>query len=416
MPHLTEDFIDRLPLKLKAYKVTDQVKRGKGCVGLCIRVTPGGAKTYALQYRTPEGKGWLPIGPVRDLTLEQARLKAQGYRAAIAQGRDPAKERRENRKAATVGDLVYRFVRDYLSGKAPRTAIEYERVLNKFVLPALGKRPVNGIGTADLAEILEDVRKNSGLIQANRLRSVLSKMFSKAEVWEMGREPGGNPVRVQDRSNEVKRDRRMTEGEVLALGATMREDEGIQRESVWALACIRLALLTAMRKGELLSLRWEWVDLDGGFVTIPPEYHKTGRCSGRAKVVYLCSAARTLLQILPRDERINGQPNPYVFAGRGHGTPLVQIQDTWDRIRTATTRRAKEQDLAMDIMDVTIHDLRRTFSSVGADLGIPELFLAAMLGHAAGTTTQGYARVSSNPIKEAVETIGTLISGWLDGQ
>jgi integrase len=66
-------------------------------------------------------------------------------------------------------------------------------------------------------------------------------------------------------------------------------------------------------------------------------------------------------------------------------------------------------------MDVTIHDLRRTFASVAARLSYPELFISALLGHAAGTVTQGYARVGQDPLREAAEVIGGRITELLNG-
>ena len=65
---------------------------------------------------------------------------------------------------------------------------------------------------------------------------------------------------------------------------------------------------------------------------------------------------------------------------------------------------------------MTLHALRRTFASIGARLGYPELWLAALLGHSAATVTQGYTRVDGDPLKEAVEAIGGRIAGLLSGK
>lgn len=114
--------------------------------------------------------------------------------------------------------------------------------------------------------------------------------------------------------------------------------------------------------------------------------------------------------------------NPHVACGKTTGEALVNLHAVWDRIRDIATEDARKAGKhggrmapGIDISDVTIHDLRRTFSSVGARLGYPELWIGALLGHSANTVTQGYARVNADPLREAVEAIGGRIAGLLDG-
>jgi len=64
---------------------------------------------------------------------------------------------------------------------------------------------------------------------------------------------------------------------------------------------------------------------------------------------------------------------------------------------------------------VTIHDLRRSFASLAARMGYPELIVVALLGHAAGSVTAGYARLGADPLRDGVEAIGARMSSLLDG-
>jgi len=434
MPHLTKKLLMEMAPAEAPYKVSDEVVKGVGVVGLCVRVTPAGVKTFALQYRTRLGKkGWIKIGRFGDITLEQARNIARKHKGDLAHGVDPAQQLREAKEAdKTISDLATRYLEEHVKvNNGAYQLRDATRILNAIILPALGKRQVREVGTSEVASLLGEVRKATP-VQANRTRAVLSKMFAKAELWQM-RDPGTNPCKGQDRAPEKKRDRRLVEREIRALGKVLRlveaakgtlqvgwEPGDIVSESPFALAGIRLLLLAGFRPGEVMGLEWAWVDLKAGIVTIPPEAHKTGKKSGKARVVYLGQAALAVLKALPRNDKAKAKhPNPYVLQGAVHGEHLVDI-DAWERIRATVTelarrerKKARGKESPVSISDVTLHDLRRTFSSVGADMGFPELFMSALLGHAAGSVTQIYTRVGTNPLKDTAEAIGTQIAEWL---
>jgi integrase len=165
----------------------------------------------------------------------------------------------------------------------------------------------------------------------------------------------------------------------------------------------------------MAALTWDDIDLEAGVLRI---HHKTETKTKKKRIVHLCTAARQLLEALPHQ-----LGNPHVIPGKITGHALVNLQVVWDRLRDLATGRtwAEAQEAgrkapAVDISDVTIHDLRRTFSSVGARLGYPELWLGTLLGHSKATVTQGYAIVSGAPLRVAVEAIGGRIAGLLSGE
>ena len=137
----------------------------------------------------------------------------------------------------TVADLARRFMDDYAPDHLkPSTARLYREIVDKRILPRLGKRRVADIGRADAAALHHEMRAVPG--HANRTLGVLSRMLTMAEVWEM-RPEGVNLCRF------VKK---------------YPEREGFASPA--AIAAIRLLMLTGCRSGEILSLRWEHVDLD----------------------------------------------------------------------------------------------------------------------------------------------------------
>jgi integrase len=105
------------------------------------------------------------------------------------------------------------------------------------------------------------------------------------------------------------------------LGAALADAQRKQTETPFALAAIGLLVFTGGRLGEILTLRWDYVDLESGVLRLP--HSKTG-----AKLIYLNAAAIKLLRTMPRMEG-----NPHVIAGHKPGAHLVELQKPWRRIR-----------------------------------------------------------------------------------
>ena len=486
---LTDAVVSGLKAKKAKYCVWDQI-----CPGFGVEVTPSKVKlmvaktcTTVIENNLPKQiRAWHTLGhfnvsgqewvdPVtgesksRKWTVDDYRLKAMTLKAQVKAGEDPkaaieakkaaAVSKREAEAAAelarslrtTVNQLADRFIKDHIGvevtmqgnkkvftkigteGNKLSTAKEHYRLIDTIIRPAIGTVAVEDIGTDIIARLLKGISEETPIL-ANRVRSVLSAMFNDAEKWEY-RSIGSNPVKVQSRSDENKRERNLSDKEIQALGraliAAENPPEGKDEIAPYALAAIRLALLTGMRKGEILATRWEWIDLEAQVITIPPPMHKTGKKTRKPRLVLLCNTACALLQSMPKQ-----LGNPFVIVGRQRKA-LVNLQDPWEEVRAAagldyraqwmeankelwekaSVAERKEIEKQIDEKQAHFHDLRRTFSSVATRLGYPELWISALLGHAANTITKGYARpdMQDDPLTNALEHIGSRISGLLDG-
>ena len=178
--------------------------------------------------------------------------------------------------------------------------------------PRLGKRRVSDIGKSDVVALHHDMRDVPG--HANRTLGVLSRMLTLAEVWEM-RPEGVNPCRHVKKYPEHKRERFLSDDEYRRLGAALRDAEREGFASQAAIAAIRLLMLTGCRSGEIMSLRWDYVDLDMGELRLQDS--KTG-----AKVVHLGDPAIAVLRGIPRKEG-----NPWVLPGLKHGRHIAYLHD-----------------------------------------------------------------------------------------
>ncbi|MCX7143736.1 MAG: site-specific integrase, partial [Proteobacteria bacterium] len=133
---------------------------------------------------------------------------------------------------------------------------------------------------------------------------------------------------------------------------------------------VKLILLTLLRKGELLNARWTWVDFDAATLTIPVEIMK----ARRPHVVYLSQQALDILVAL----RAFAGSSPYLLPGR-YETDQPMSDATLNRVITATAAKARQAGLAL--ADFTVHDLRRTGSTLLHEAGFNTDWIEKCLAH-----------------------------------
>ncbi|NKD87775.1 tyrosine-type recombinase/integrase [Haematospirillum sp. 15-248] len=380
MPKLTKRVIDAAEIQAAEYFIWDDE-----LPGFALRVLPSGRKGYIVQYRAGRRSRRMSLGPSTVLTCEQARTRAIGIIAAARNGDDPAAERDAERKTITVKELAERFDKEHVSVRVKETTAKgYRRLIERTILPALGRHRVTEVTRADIAKLHHDLRHIP--YEANRCLEVMSKMFSLAEMWGL-RPDGSNPRKHIKKYAEEKRERFLSPAELKRVGDVLREmeDEGIELSS--AIAAARLLILTGCRLGEIMTLQWEHVDIAGKALRLPDS--KTG-----AKVVHLGQPAIDVLTGIKKVDK-----NPWVIVGTLPGARLTDLQPFWQRVRARA-----------GLKDVRIHDLRHTFAStaVASGQGLP--MIGKLLGHTQVQTTARYAHLAADPVKLAADAIANTIS------
>jgi len=348
--------------------------------GFGARRQKGPAVTYFLKYRNGDGRQrWHSIGRHgAPWTPETARAEAKRLLGAIAAGADPAAERSAWKQAPTVAELATRFLSEHADAKRkPRTAREYRRQVEKQILPALGEKRVAEVTRQDVAQFHHSRRATP--IEANRTLALLSVLFNFAE--RIGERPdSSNPCRHIERFPQRRRERFLSADELGRLGNELAAYRG----SPYHVATIKLLVFTGARLGEVLGLRWEWIDFERGEARLPDS--KTG-----AKTLHLPPPALEVLAGLPR---VEGEPH---VLGARRGTTFIEAP--WRRIRKAA-----------GLDDVRLHDLRHAFASVAASAGMGLPIIGKMLGHTQAQTTQRYAHLASDPVKAAVAAVAGKIA------
>jgi len=385
MPKLTKRIIDTAEPRAREYFIWDS-----DIPGLGLRILPSGRKSYVVQYRAGRRSRRMTLGPSTVLTCTQARNRAIEIIAAARNGEDPAAARDAQRTAVTVRELAERFDAEHIAIRLkPSTAREYRRNLRRFILPALGRLLVTEVTRADVAKFHHDLRHIP--YQANRCLEVISKMFNLAEMWGL-RPDGTNPRKHIRKYPEEKRERFLSAAELRRVGEVLREMEAEGIELPSAILAVRLLILTGCRLGEIMTLKWDYVDIPGRALRLPDS--KTG-----AKIVHLGQPAIEQLEHAPR---MPG--NPWVIFGTIDGKHLSDLQPFWRRVRARA-----------GLKDARIHDLRHTFAStaVAAGQGLP--MIGKLLGHTQVQTTARYAHLAADPVRDAADVVAQNLKKALLG-
>jgi len=339
----------------------------------------GRARVYFVRKHKAGRRHYMTIGEhgAGGLTVTLAREKAKRVVAAINDGFSPAEARAHDRGIPTVSRLADEWLRLHVDVKLkPKTGRAYRSTLNVIILPALGSMRVDLV-TSDLVQRMHHAARHKPYA-ANRAMAVLSKMHAFAERCGYVRS-NTNPVRGTERFRETNRERFLNTEELSRLGMALVDPAIAARHSPFALAAIRLLLLTGARLNEALSLQWKHINLDRGTALLPDS--KTGR-----KPIIFGEAAVRLLSELPRTS------SPFVFPGAKDGQPLESVRKTW----ASVCRKA-------DLDGVRIHDLRHTFASISASSGGSLPMIGRLLGHSQPQTTARYAHIAFDPVRELAD-------------
>ena len=354
--------------------------------GFGVRTRAKAEPRYVVKTVLDGRQKLITIGRHGILTLEQARQAARRILGEVASGNDPVAKRRKKREEAqlTLKIAAQKWIEEYVIPKRkPRTAKDYQDILERCVLPRLGSTPLTKLTRRQIAQAHH--KMNNAPRAANIMLSVLSSLWE----WclRCGLVEGENPTRHIERYPENKRERFLSPAELAKLGEVLREYEP---RNPYAVAALRLLILTGARRGEILSLCWEHVDIEKSFLRLPDS--KTG-----AKKIALPAPAALILSELPRLEG-----NPYVIVGSREGRPLVNLKDPWAEIRAKA-----------GLEDVRIHDLRHSYASMAASRGMGLHLIGKLLGHSQAQTTHRYAHLADDPLKSAAETVAGDIAQLL---
>jgi integrase len=357
MAKFTTKFIENL----KPAAVRREIPDG-GCRNLYLVVQPTGRKAWALRYRFG--------GKTRKLTLDGGLSLAGAREAAtkalreLERGNDPAalkfdaqakaEKAAAERDADTVDRWAAQFIERHANKKRPHTRRQVVHVLDNLVLPTWRGRTVHDITRRDVIDLIERLAEDRP-IAANRALAWLSKFFN----WLTERDViAASPVHgVKRPSEERKRDRVLSDGEIIALWHACENIGGPEG------GCVKLLLLTGQRRSEIAGMRRSEIDAD--VWRLPRERTK----NATPHAVPLSAQA---LAIIDAMRQFAG--SDYVFTTTGKA-PLAHF----DQTKAEIDARMKPST------PFVLHDLRRTVATGLQKLKVPLEVTEAVLNHTSGS-------------------------------
>lgn len=408
MAKITKRFVDGLkPDPTQEKQWMDDTLSGFG-----VRMTPAGAASYFVRYRTQDGAARrMVLGKVGTLTPDEARKIAAEKLGAVAKGGDPSAERTEARKAMTVAELCAWYLEQAEAGvllgrrgdKIKANTLYQDRSrINTHVLPLLGGRKVASLTLEDIERFQADIAAGKtakgrdgrgsattgGTGAASRCAGMLRTILEHGKRRKV---IAANPAAGMKLMADGKRNRFLTIEEIQRLGQAMREAEA-EGENQTGLAAVRALLLTGCRRNEILALPRSWLDARARCIRF--EDTKSG-----AQLRPIGFDAAQLLASRPERKGC-----PWLFpADRGEGH-FIGLPRVLERL----CERA-------GLEGVTIHVLRHSFAAAAAEMGFSELTIAGLLGHTVASVTGRYAHVPDSALVAAADRIAERIVAALDG-
>jgi integrase len=337
---------------------------GKACglvPGFRVLVFPSGAKSYALFARVHGELINLKIGNAAVMPLAAARQEARQKLTEIARGLDPRAVKRGAAAIETFGATARRYVERHAKAHTRRWK-ETERLLEHDAVPRWKHRPIDKISRHDVVALLDRIVDRGAPQAANVLLATLRGLFNWAVARGMLEVSPCGGIKAPGPASE--RDRVLSDAE---LELVWRAAEKLDYP---AGPFVRLLILSGCRREEVGGMRWSEIDPELTVLSLPAARVK----NNTAHKLPISAAMRDILQKVPR------LPGDFVLTTTGQ----FSLRG-FSRIKLALDTAIADLNGGTPIAPWTLHDVRRSFASGAAALGIGLEVIEKILNHQGGS-------------------------------
>jgi integrase len=397
---LTDAAIKALKSKRKLYKVSDRD-------GMYVVVQPSGAIVFRYDYRLNGRRETLTLGRYgpEGLSLARAREKLIDAKRAISEGRSPAQEKQHDKRRLKEAKRFGEFGENWFqeSRMADSTRAMRRSIYERDILPTFRNRLLTEIAPDDLRMLCGKVKDRGAPATAVHVRDIVKLIFAFAILHGEKVANPADEVGPASIATFVPKDRSLSPAEIrVMLG---------QIEHVPTLPTIRLGmklfLLTMVRKSELQDATWDEVDFENAVWSIPKERMKRSK----AHNVYLSEQAVDIFIAL----KTCAGNSRYVLPSR-YDADAPMSRATFNRITTAVVVRAKKEGLPLE--PFTVHDLRRTGSTLLNELGFNSDWIEKCLAHEDGRSSRGVYNKAEyeHQRRHMMQEWSNLVNAWVLGR
>jgi len=412
MPKITKTLVAAAGPEEQSHIIWDIEIKGFG-----LLILPSGVKSFIYQYRTQENRSRrATIGKSDKFTAEQARIKAREFQQDVIKGVDPLAEKQANRHAVKVEQVLdFYLASSKFAEKAPSTQAVDRGRINRHLKPAIGNKSLKLLTVEEVRRTFADIRDGktaNDVKTGNRGRAIVKGGEGAARMsvrllrailkWAIDEGyTQSNPARDVSVGRDGKRDTIMSGPDDYArMFRTLEKMEKEKRIRTAHADAIRVIALTGARRGEIASLLWSNVDLQKGVITLPPSQHKTGKATGKPRIIGMPAAVQAIISNRPKDD----SPTQFVFMP-AKGSGAVALSKIWRKVR-------EEAGLPKGI---GLHGLRHSLASHMAMQGAEAAEIMTALGHRQLSTAQNYVHWAKDARSALAERAASVVIAGMAG-
>ncbi|EEY2614801.1 tyrosine-type recombinase/integrase [Escherichia coli] len=396
---LTDTKLKNLKPQDKLYKVSDRD-------GLYVAVLTSGTVSFRYDYRINGRRETLVIGQYgRDgISLAEAREELIAAKKLLKAGQSPAAAKRDGIKKIRGAETFAVHADSYMKHVilADSTRAMKQAVIDRDILPVLGNKMMAEITTSMVRDLCDRIVERGGRATAVQAREIISSVYRHANDRGHGLFNPAADIKPSSIAIFKPRERTLTPEEI---GLFFRTLDAIGAMGTMKMA-LKLVLITMVRKGEFTNATWDEIDFKKWTWTIPSDRMK----GSRAHVIYLPKQAQDILVGL----QMCAGGSEYLVPGRyNFRKPLsnAALNSLIDR-----TVKIINED-GENIQDFTVHDMRRTASTLLHEAGYPSDWIEKALAHEqkgvrAVYNKAEYARQRAYMLQQWAD----MIDSWINGE
>lgn len=396
---LTDTKLKNLKPREKLYKVTDRD-------GLYVAVQPSGSVSFRYDYRINGRRETLTIGRygADGITLAEARDELNTAKKMVDAGQSPAAAKRDGimqiKGAENFSDYTVAYMKHVRLADSTRAM--KQAVIDRDILPTLGKKLLHEITTPMLRTLCDKIVDRGARATAIQVREIVGAVFTHAiDRGHSVPNPAAN-IKASSIATFDERERALEPHEI---GSFFNALNATGAASSLKLA-IKLILITMVRKGELTEATWKEVDFSSARWTIPAERMK----ASRPHVVYLSQQALDIMVAL----QVSACGSDYILPAR-YNPRKPMSNSALNRVINATNEKIREA--GGDIEHFTVHDLRRTASTILHEEGFNTDWIEKCLAHEQRGVRAVYNKAEySEQRRDMLQQWANMVDGWIEAE
>lgn len=396
---LTDAVLRNLKPRIKPYKITDRD-------GMYALVSPAGSVTFRYDYRLNGRRETLTIGRYgkAGISLATARDVLSKAKRELGEGRSPAMEKQRDKRrlalAKTFGEFAARWLEE--ARMADTTRSMRKSILVRDLKPAFEKRLLSEISADDLRALCQKIKARGAPATAVHARDIVKQIYAFATLNGEKVENPADEVGASSIATFTPKDRALSPVEIRLMH---RQLEMVATYPTTRLA-LRLILLTLVRKSELIQSTWEEIDFEAALWTIP----KVRMKARKAHTIYLSQQALDILVTL----HTCAAGSRYVLPSR-YDPERCMSQATLNRVTQLIASRATAA--GRPLAPFTVHDLRRTGSTLLHEAGFRSEWIEKCLAHEEGRTSRAvYNKAEyADQRRHMLQEWATMVEAWVAG-